>query len=132
MRFVLDTNIIIKYTKGNANVVRHIYNALASNETLIVPRVVDFEMVRGFEKNPAPRRAQIYQELLDRCILAEMDSRIWKRAVQVYAGLSKKHFTQADADTFISATCLEYGGVLVTNNTKDFIYVDGLELVDWS
>ena len=37
----------------------------------------------------------------------------------------------ADADILIAATTLRYGAVLVTNNTRHFKRISGLNLVDW-
>ena len=36
-----------------------------------------------------------------------------------------------DMDTIIAATALLHNLTLVTNNTKDFLPVPGLKLVDW-
>ena len=35
-------------------------------------------------------------------------------------------------DSIIAATVLVKGGVFVTNNTKEFSRVDGLQLEDWT
>ena len=36
-----------------------------------------------------------------------------------------------DRDKMIAAHAISRGMVLVTNNTKDFNYIDGLEITDW-
>ena len=60
-----------------------------------------------------------------------MNRNIWRRAANLYSDLRHKGFTVGDADILIAAFCLENGYTLVTNNTKDFVHIDELMLVDW-
>jgi len=55
----------------------------------------------------------------------------WKYAAQIYAELYVKRFTVKDSDILIAAFCIANGYILVTNNTKDFENIDGLQMVDW-
>ena len=79
----------------------------------------------------AAAKERIYQRLCDCCKIGEMRREIWVRAAGLYVDLRRSGFTVGDADILIAAFCLENGYVLVTSNTKDFINMSGLRLVDW-
>ena len=74
----------------------------------------------------------MYLAFANRYGVGDMTSGMWVRAANIYADLRRKSFTVGDADILIAAFCLVNGYILVTNNTKDFENVDGLQLVNWA
>ena len=102
---------------------------------MVIPKVVDYEIKRGFRVLQAPKKEAVYNALISGsscCEVAEMDVYSWNRAEQVYAELYNKHFTVGEIDILIAAFCLEKKCTLVTNNTKDYVNIDGLQVEDWS
>ena len=61
-----------------------------------------------------------------------MTTATWEKAAEVYAYTRRAGYTIGDADILIAAYCLVSGCTLVTNNSKDFVNVGGLILVDWT
>jgi predicted nucleic acid-binding protein len=55
-----------------------------------------------------------------------------EHAATVYAALRRSGRTVEDADILISAFCIVNGYTLVTNNTKHFADIDGLQLANWA
>ena len=131
MFYVLDTNIIIRYLRNEANIRQNFRNTVIQKHNIIIPQVVDYEMRRGFLILTAPKKEANYNLLLQECVIAEMDLISWKYAAQVYKILHRKGFTVGELDILIGAFCIVYGYTLVTNNTNDFINMDGLKLTDW-
>ena len=132
MFYALDTNIIIHYLRNDANVHHNFKNAVVQGCGFVVPKVVDYEMRRGFRIASAPKKEIAYKILTERCAVAEMDAGSWERAIQVYTDLYKKRLTVGEIDILIASFCLESDCTLVTNNTMDFKNIDGLKLVDWT
>ena len=130
----LDANIVIRYLRNDAITTRNVDIALERNHNLCVPKMVDYELRRGFNVMaiPAVKKESAYKILLERCPVAKMCEPSWERALHVYKNLYQDDYTVGEMDILIAAFCLEYKYVLVTNNTSDFINVKGLMLEDWS
>jgi len=132
MVYALDTNIIIRYLRDDSNVRQNFNAKVLEGHDLIIPKIVDYEMRRGFLVMFAPKKETAYKILTERCEVVEMSSYSWGRAEQTYASLYHKGFTIGELDILIAATCLENNFTLVTNNTKHFQNIEGLLMVDWS
>ena len=135
MVYVLDTNIVIRYLRNVPKVRRNVRESAVRGDFLIVPKVVNYEIKRGFSVLRAPNKETAYSVLTEPagwCDIAEMDDGSWERAEQVYAELYRKGFTIGELDILIAAFCLEKEYTLVTNNIKHFENIDGLNIVDWT
>ena len=134
MNFALDTNIIIRYLRNDIIVSYNVDFALKHKFQIYIPRIVDYEIRRGFSvlAVPAKKKETAYKILIERCPVAAMCDASWAKALLVYRQLYQKGFTVGEMDMLIAAFCLEYGFILVTNNTADFANVEGLELADWT
>jgi len=130
--YALDTNIIIRYLRNEKNVERNLDNTLARKCRLYVPKAVDYEIRRGFNITPTPRKETAYKILIEKCPIVEADINIWERAILIYGELYRKGFTVGEIDILIGAFCIENDYTLVTNNTSDFINMSGLKIVDWT
>jgi tRNA(fMet)-specific endonuclease VapC len=53
------------------------------------------------------------------------------KAAEIRANLEERHLPIGAADIFIAAHCIVNGYTLVTDNTKDFERIDGLDIVNW-
>ena len=131
MTYALDTNIIIHLLRHTPNVLALRDASLASGATLIIPPYVNYEILRGFRYVNATGKERSYQKLCTRYPIGEMRSEIWELAVTIYADLRKANYAVGDADILIAAFCIAENCTLVTNNTKDFENIDGLQLDDW-
>jgi len=99
---------------------------------LVIPKIVDIELRRGLRINPSARKEISYNILTEDCPVNEMCDGSWEQAIQIYADLYHKRFTVGEMDMLIAAFCIEHDYALVTNNTSDFVNVDGLVLEDWT
>ena len=133
MVYALDTNIVIHYLRNHPNVHQNFNDAVMQGNDLVIPKVVDYEMRRGFRILHAPSKEAAYKILTCEgyCDVAEMDVYSWERAEHVYAELYHKGLTIGEMDILIAAFCRENDYTLVTNNTKHFENIDGLQLVNW-
>jgi len=132
MIYALDTNTIVNYLRNEPNVQQNFNSMVMQGYNLVVPRMVDYEILRGFRLVSAPKKEAAYKILTERCEIAEMDINSWKKAEEVYVSLYNKGFTVGEMDILIAAFCLKNDYTLVTSNIKDFENIDGLTLVDWN
>jgi predicted nucleic acid-binding protein len=133
MIYALDTNIVIHYLRGAPKVQQDLNNAVIRGDNLAIPKIVDYEIRRGFRIFPAPKKEAVYQVLVNEgfCAVMDMDAFCWERAEHVYADLYRKRLTVGEMDILIAAFCLENNCTLVTNNVKHFEGIEGLTIVDW-
>jgi len=131
MTYVLDTNIIIHLISGNPTAISRYEECLLDSKNIALSPYVDFEIRRGLRYKKATAKEQVYEKLCQDWILGEMGRNVWLQAVNIYSELRHKGFSVCDADILIAALCLENHYTLVTNNTKDFININGLKLINW-
>ncbi|MDR1205412.1 MAG: PIN domain-containing protein [Peptococcaceae bacterium] len=135
MVYALDTNIIISYLRNMPNVRRNFNNAVMRGDDLVIPKVVNYEVRRGFRILYAPKKEAAYKVLTEPegcCDVSEMDVCSWERAEQVYADIYRKGLTIGEMDILIAAFCLENNCTLVTHNIRHFECIDGLQIEDWT
>ena len=130
--YALDTNIVIKLIRGNEEVNKHREEAILQGISLVIPIVVDYEIMRGFHYKNAAEKERLYCALKARHGLGDITSTTWEIAAQIHSNLRKKGYTVGDNDILIAAFCIENDYTLVTKNIKDFENVPGLKLTDWS
>ena len=131
MVYALDSNIIIDFLSREQSVIKQFDKAVINRIGIIIPSIVDYEILRGFCHKPTPHKEAVYNKLRVNCPVVEVDVAIWKRAASIWATLRKMGKTVGDADIIIAACCMENGYTLVTHNTKHFIDISGLLMDDW-
>jgi tRNA(fMet)-specific endonuclease VapC len=128
--YILDTNTLIYYFKGQGNVAKNLAH-LSPNEIGISP-IVLFELQVGIAKSNSPaKRTQQLEQLLHRVNLVpfERDSAI--AAAKIRAQLEQQGSPIGPMDILIAGTAISLQAVLVTHNVKEFSRVSGLAIADW-
>jgi tRNA(fMet)-specific endonuclease VapC len=129
--YMLDTNTIIM-------AVRHpewpIYPKIKEHlgKDLCISAVTYGELEYGIRKsaNPEKNRLAITKILLGIRIL-DFDSRAAVHFGDIFAELESKRIRIGDRDTMIAAHARSLGYTVVTNNTREFSRVKGLNVEDW-
>jgi len=132
MIYALDTNIVGHLIQRSPIVRAQRDAVLDHGSELIIPPFVNYEIRRGFFYQSAPVREKAYILLCLQYPIGEMTVRAWEHAANIYASLRRRGYTIEDADILIAAFCLVNSYILVTNNTRHFERIDGLQLVDWT
>jgi len=133
MIYALDTNIIIHYLRGEAKICENLNKAVMRGHNLVIPKIVDYEIRRGFRIFPAEKKEAAYNILIGEgfCAVIDMDNNSWERTEQIYADLYGKRLTIGEIDILIAAFCNANNCILVTNNVKHFENIDRLEVINW-
>ena len=132
MTYALDTNIIIDILNKNSSLVKQFNDYVINNTIMVIPSAVDYEISKGFYHTPSPRKEAVYNNMRLNCPVIEVNKDIWDCTAKLWANLRKSGFAVGDFDILIAAYCIINGYTLVTHNTRDFINITGLQIVDWT
>ncbi|MBE9250612.1 type II toxin-antitoxin system VapC family toxin [Dolichospermum sp. LEGE 00240] len=128
--YVLDTNTLIYYFKGQGRVAQNLVNVSA--QEISIPTIVLFELQVGIAKSNSPaKRTQQLQELLSRVNLVLFDREAALAAAKIRAELEQQGTQIGQMDVLIAGTAIALQSTLVTHNIKEFSRVSGLTIVDW-
>jgi tRNA(fMet)-specific endonuclease VapC len=127
---LLDTNTVIHYLKGHGSVVSRLQRA--SPRELAIPSVVIYEVEYGSLKIASSRRRAIVTELLAGLDQVPFDHEAARQSAHIRIDLESRGLLIGPVDLLIAGTAVSRRAVLVTNNTKEFSRVKGLNLADWT
>ena len=117
---ILDTNICVRFLRGEESVVRRLLDA-DENDDLRIPAMVEGELFYGVEKSA----------LLAFLPVCHADDETMEKFGELKAKAEAAGRRVDDADVIIAATAMRHGALLVTGNTRHFSRFDGLEIEDW-
>lgn len=128
--YVLDTNTLIYYFKGQGRVAQNLANVSA--QEISVPTIVLFELQVGIAKSTSPaKRTQQLQQLLSRVNLVPFDRATALAAAPIRAQLEQQGTPVGSLDVLITGTAVELQATLVTHNVREFSRIAGLAIADW-
>ncbi len=131
MKYLLDTNTIIRYLNGRAPNVR-IRIAATPVSDLAVSTIVVAELRYGAAKSANPAKALAVQnQFLSLISSIAFDETAAEAYDTIRAALEKLGTPIGANDLLIGATALAHGLILVTHNTHEFGRIAGLPIEDW-
>lgn len=132
MKYMLDTNFCIYAIKNKPESV--IRKVLAHNpEDLCISVITYAELMHGVEKSQAVEKNRIAMSLfLSAITVLAFNSRAAEVYGEIRAELEKKGTPIGPMDLLIAGHAKSQNLVLVTNNTREFARVTGLQIEDWT
>ena len=129
MNFLIDTNICSAYIKGNHGVWSRF---LTHSGGIAISVITAGELWTWAQRSKTRDAIRVaVTDLLQSMHVIEFDMEAALRFGELRAQMLDAGTPIPDMDTIIAATALLHNLTLVTNNTKDFLPVPGLKLVDW-
>ena len=130
-RYLLDTNICIYIAKHNPLSVRERFAQHLVNE-LAMSVITLGELRFGSEKSQAKEKAlAVIEGLASVMCIAELPEEAAEHYGQIRAELQKSGKIIGNNDLWLAAHARSQGWVLVTNNEKEFLRVNGLKVENW-
>lgn len=132
MRYMLDTNICIYAIKHKP---KQVLQRLQEHDPMeiCISSVTYTELVHGVEKSKAMEKNRVALVLLLASIeIMDFDSLAAERYGKIRADLEKAGTPIGPLDMMIAGHAKALGYTLVTNNTKGFERIEGLELANWA
>ena len=128
--FVLDTNTLIYFFKGQGGVAARLLEVPPSR--VAVPAIVLYELETGVAKSAAPKkRASQLAEFMKWVSVLAFDDAAARESAQIRAHLGAAGEPIGPLDNLIAGTARSVSGTLVTRNTAEFQRVPGLKLDNW-
>ena len=131
MMYLLDTNTVSDYLKGNSRV---LYNLKRHHRSLVaISSVTKYELFYGLLKNHQAHKK--YGEQLG-ILFKQAQTLVFDEESALLAAEIKHDLTQkgkpiGDCDTMIAAVGLQHKAIVVTNNVKHFQRVQDLMVINW-
>lgn len=128
---ILDTNICVRFLRGEESVVRRLLDA-DENDDLRIPAMVEGELFYGVEKSERrDENREKVKALLAFLPVCHADDETMEKFGELKAKAEAAGRRVDDADVIIAATAMRHGALLVTGNTRHFSRFDGLEIENW-
>jgi len=131
MQYLLDTNTVIYWLNGNKAISERIlfygYSQIAASD------ITHAEMYYGaYKSEKVEENIATLKRLATKISFLPLHEPCQERFGMIKATLRKKGQIIEDADIFIAATAIAYRLILVTNNTKHFDRIEGLQIENWA
>lgn len=126
---LLDTNIVVAYLNGHANVAKLIAENLLE---VVIPSLVAAELYYGARasKRVEENVAKLNQ-LMEIIPIVDFDLSAARCFGNLKADLRKRGKPTGETDAWIAAVALAHCATLITHNTKDFQHITDLRIEDW-
>jgi len=129
---LLDTDILSEFLKQrNPVVVRNAADYLAKYQQFAISAMTRYEVMRGLKDKRAVRQLKKFDEFCRNAEVLPITDEILDRTSDLWVEARKGGHPSRDPDLIIAATALEHGRVLVTGNTSDFHWIQGLTVENW-
>ena len=131
MKFLLDTNVLSDFARGERSVVTRLRHEAPSQ--LAVSVITEMEVEYGFARNPglSPRIREAMRTLLNAISVLPFEREDARVAAQLRASLHSQGTPIGAYDLLLASCALRRGLRIVTHNGREFARVGGLGLEDW-
>ncbi|MHB8921139.1 MAG: type II toxin-antitoxin system tRNA(fMet)-specific endonuclease VapC [Halothiobacillus sp.] len=131
VRYLLDTNICIYIAKHNPPGVRERFARHTADE-LVMSVITLGELGFGAEKSQSRDRAVAVINQLESVIqIAPLTEAVGEQYGHIRAALQKSGQLIGNNGWWIAAHARAEGWILVTNNEREYVRVDGLQIENW-
>lgn len=130
--YFLDSDTCIELLRGRLPYARAIMEK--SDPALFgIPAIVEAELRTGARKSDHPRKnALLVEQFVAPLKSVPFDRECAIAYAKIRAHLERKGNKIGPNDMAIAATAVAHGATLVTNNTREFLRVPGLDLESWA
>ena len=132
VKYLLDTNICIYIAKHNPPAVKERFSQHTAAE-LAMSVVTLGELRFGAEKSQSRDRAlEVINKLTSTMQIAPINHIVGEHYGQIRADLQQKGLIIGNNDLWLAAHARAEGWILVTNNEREFVRVQQLQVENWA
>lgn len=132
VKYLLDTNICIYIAKHNPPAVKERFSQHTAAE-LAMSVVTLGELRFGAEKSQSRERAlEVINKLTSTMQIAPINDIVGEHYGQIRADLQQKGLIIGNNDLWLAAHATAEGWILVTNNEREFVRVQQLQVENWA
>jgi len=122
-RYLIDTNVISHLFADRLPQTGKTFVTEIVNEEFIISVAVEIEVLTYHE---TPNKMPLIEEFINLATILPLDKVVTKKAIELRRNNRKLKL----GDAIIAATAMVHQLTLMTNNTKDFIKMEGLQIID--
>lgn len=131
MKYLLDTNVCIRYLQGRLPVILDAIRSRKPDE-IVICSVVRAELYYGAMKSQFSTETLVKQrQFIDRFPTLSFDDSAALIFGKIRADLHRQGNPIGPYDLQIGAIALANNLTLVTHNTREFSRIEGLQMTDW-
>ncbi|SHL50573.1 PIN domain-containing protein [Fibrobacter sp. UWEL] len=131
MLYFLDTNIVSYILENRSTIVSN-FIELSSKNSIRIPSIVYYEILRGLLYRDANRRQAAFDTFCQAYGIANLTQTSLQYAAKTYATLKKNGNLIEDDDLLIGSLAVDQHAVLVTNNAKHLGRIPEIQLLEWT
>ncbi len=121
--YLIDTNVISHLFADRLPESGKEFVINTIDASCIISVVVEIEVLTYHE---TPDKMHLIEEFVQLATILPLDRQITQKAIE----LRRKHRKLKLGDAIIAATAVVHNLILVSNNTKDFVNIKGLKVID--
>jgi tRNA(fMet)-specific endonuclease VapC len=129
VKYLIDTDIASNFAKNTSTSLK--LKMLENVNDWAISSVTYHELWRGLMQAESERVEQIVTSFLSNVRVIDFDEGDARESGRIHAELIKAGKPIGDADTLIAGQAIANQLVIVTNNTKHFLRVKGLQVENW-
>ena len=129
--YALDANIVSYFLKGDSKIVARMRLENSKDNQFIIPPTVYFEIKNWLLKNNSKTKIATFEKMYSSQGIGVIDKIVLDIASAVKLKMQQQGKGISDDDLFIAAYCIKHNLPLVTNNTRHFINIENLEILNW-
>jgi len=129
--YALDTNIVSYFLKGDSNIVARMRLENSKDNQFVIPPTVYFEIRNWLLKNDSKSKTATFEKMYSSQGIGVIDKIVLDIASMVKLKMQKQGKGISDDDLFIAAYCIKHNLPLVTNNTRHFMNIENLDILNW-
>ncbi|CAM4067173.1 type II toxin-antitoxin system tRNA(fMet)-specific endonuclease VapC [Acinetobacter pragensis] len=131
-QYLLDTNICIYITKHQPEIVRQHFEKHLPDGNIFISVITLGELCFGAEKSQWKHKAlKVIDELTAIIPVIELDETVAEHYAQIRKDLTAKGQIIGNNDLWLAAHARTNNWVMVTNNEKEFLRVEQLQVENW-
>lgn len=129
MKYLIDTDIASNFAKNTSTSLK--LKMLENVNDWAISSVTYHELWRGLMQTSSEKVEEIVTSFLSNVRVIDFDEGDARESGRIHAELIKSGKQIGDSDTLIAGQAIANQLTLVTNNTKHFLRVNGLQVENW-
>jgi tRNA(fMet)-specific endonuclease VapC len=129
VKYLIDTDIASNFAKNTSTSLK--LKMLENVNDWAISSVTYHELWRGLMQTSSEKVEEIVTSFLSNVRVIDFDEGDARESGRIHAELIKSGKQIGDSDTLIAGQAIANQLILVTNNTKHFLRVKGLQVENW-
>jgi len=129
--YMLDTNICSYIIRNRPESVKRKFKEVEKLHEMALSSIVVSELLYGAYKKGSQKLVEVVKHFIDCFVIYDFDSKAAEEYALIRADLEKEGIVIGAYDLQIAAHARSLSAVLVTNNEKEFLRVEGLKVENW-